>query len=110
MTQAAQLLDKVKAKAVIGDKGYDADALIATIRARGAKAVIPPRSNRHRKRRLDRQRYRTRNLIERFFCRLKHFRRIATRYDKLAERYASFVALAAAAIWLGGWRLNVNSP
>ena len=108
VTQAVQLLGDVKATAVIGDKGYDADELIATIRARGAKAVIPPRSNRRRKRRLDRQCYRTRNIIERFFCRLKHFRRIATRYEKLAQRYASFIALAAAAIWLGGWRLNVN--
>ena len=102
VTQAAQLLVDVDATAVIGDKGYDADELIATIRARGAKAVIPPRSNRLAQRRLDRRRYRTRNLIERFFCRLKHFRRIATRYEKLAQRYASFIALTAAVIWLGG--------
>lgn len=66
--------------------------------------MIPPRSNRHSKRHLDRLRYRTGNLIERFFCRLKHFRRVATLYDKLAQHYASFVALAAAAIWLGGWQ------
>lgn len=71
------------------------------IRDEGAKAVIPPRSNRLRKRRWDRQAYKDRNLIERFFCRLKQFRRIATRYDKLAEReYASIVTLGASFVWL----------
>ena len=103
MTQAAPLLVDVDATAVIGDKGYDADEMITTIRAQGAQAVIPSRSNRRHGRRLDRRRYRKRNLIERFFCRLKHFRRIATRYEKLAQRYSSsFVALTAAVIWLGG--------
>ena len=104
VTEAYTLLEDVKAEAVIGDKGYDSDALVELIRKSGAKAVIPPRSNRLSKRRLDRKRYRDRNLIERFFCRIKHFRRIATRYDKLAQRYSSFVALSAAVIWLGGLR------
>ena len=100
VTQAEALLEGIKARAVIGDKGYDSDHLVESIRASGAKAVIPARSNRLCKRRLDRRRYRQRNLIERFFCRLKHFRRIATRYEKLARRFASFIALTAAFVWL----------
>ncbi|WP_429260239.1 transposase [Paraburkholderia sp. GAS334] len=56
---------------------------------------------------LDKHLYRSRNLIEHFFCRIKQFRRIATRYGKLAQRFSSFVALAATAVWLA---LNVNRP
>lgn len=100
VTQADTLIAGVAAGAVIADKAFDADALIERIRASGAKAVIPPRSNRLTLRRFDRRCYRRRNLIERFFCRLKQFRRIATRYDKLAQRFASFVALAATVVWL----------
>jgi transposase len=63
-------------------------------------AVIPPRANRSAQRSFDRHRYRDRNLVERFFCRVKQFRRIATRYEKLAGRYSAFIALVAAFIWL----------
>ena len=65
-----------------------------------AVAVIPPRRNRLSRRRYDRSAYRDRNRIERFFCRIKQFRRVATRYDKLVERYASIVALGASFVWL----------
>lgn len=82
--------------ALIADKGYDADAFVQAIEAGGAKAVIPPRSNRLNPRRFSRKLYRHRNLIERFFNRIKHYRRIATRYDKLALSYLSFVQLACA--------------
>jgi transposase len=102
VTEAQGLLLGIEAEAVIADKAFDSNELIDFIRAGGAKAVIPARSNRRHKRRLDRKRYRNRNLIERFFCRLKHFRRVATRYDKLAGRYSSFIALTAAVVWLGG--------
>jgi transposase len=102
VTEARGLLVGIDTEAVVADKAFDSDELIDFIREGEAKAVIPARSNRRRKRRLDRKRYRERNLIERFFCRLKHFRRIATRYDKLAQRYASFIALTAAVVWLGG--------
>lgn len=71
--------------AVIADKGYDSDALIETIEASGAQAIIPSRSNRTTQRKTDWHRYKARNLVERFFCRLKQFRRLATRYDKLAS-------------------------
>jgi len=85
---------------VVADKGYDADHFVAGIEATGAEAVIPPRSNRLAPRKFDRHLYRARNLIERFFARLKHFRRIATRYDKLAKSFLSFIHLACAFVWL----------
>ena len=98
---AAKTIENLPAHAVVADKGYDADHFIATIEASGAQAVIPPRSNRLTQRSFDRHHYKDRNLIERFFARIKHFRRIATRYDKLARNFLSAVSLAAAvAFWL----------
>jgi len=94
------LIDGITTQAVVADKAFDADALIAVIEHSGAIAVIPPRSNRRTPREFDRHQYKHRNLIERFFCRLKHFRRIATRYDKLASRFSSFIALVACFLWL----------
>ncbi|MBU9420799.1 IS5 family transposase [Burkholderia multivorans] len=93
---ANELIEHLRAKAVLADKGYDADAFVQTIRATGAKVVIPPRSNRRTKRRYSRTLYRTRNLVERFFNRIKHFRRVSTRYDKLADSYLTFASLACA--------------
>lgn len=101
VTEARGLLEGIDTEAVVADKAFDSDALIGFICEGKAKAVIPARSNRLHQRRLDRKRYRERNRIERFFCRLKHFRRVATRYDKLAQRFASFIALTAAVVWLG---------
>lgn len=100
ITEAQALLCGLEPDEVVADKGYDSDQLVQFIRDAGAKAVIPPRRNRLHKRRWDRQIYKDRNIIERFFCRLKQFRRIATRYDKLAERYASIVTLGASFVWL----------
>lgn len=98
--QAAALIRNQATRFVVADKGYDSDAFVATVEAQGAQAVIPPRSNRRTLRSFDRHLYRDRNLIERFFSRLKQFRRIATRYDKLASAFLSFVHLACALIWL----------
>lgn len=97
--QALPLLDNLKPDSLSADKAYDADSLLAHLRAKGIQAVTPPRRNRLIQRPFDAHLYKNRNLIERFFCRIKQFRRVATRYDKLAERFASFIALAAA-IWL----------
>ncbi|ABB74141.1 IS5/IS1182 family transposase [Nitrosospira multiformis] len=66
----------------------------------GAEAVIPPRNNRCASREFDRERYKARNLVERFFNRLKQFRRLATRYDKFAHPFSAFLHLAYAYIWL----------
>ena len=98
--QAVPLLEGLHPDAVVADKAYDADALIAHILEIGSTAVIPPRSNRIAQRSFDKHQYKHRNLIERFFLRIKHFRRIATRYDKLAERFSSFIAIVAAFLWL----------
>lgn len=86
---------------LLGDKGYDADRLRRALREAGAVPVIPGRRNRKRAIRYDQERYRDRHLIENAFCRMKDFRRVATRYDKLAANFLSGVALATAiAFWL----------
>jgi transposase len=98
--QAEALIKDQPAKFVVADKGYDSDAFVETITAQGSQPVIPPRSHRLTPRTFDRHLYKSRNLIERFFNRIKQFRRIATRYDKLAKSFLSFVHLACAFDWL----------
>ena len=98
--QAEALIKDLSAEFIVADKGYDSDTFTDTISAQGAQPVIPPRSNRLNPRTFDRHIYKSRNLIERFFSRIKQFRRIATRYDKLAKSFLSFVHLACAFIWL----------
>ena len=101
ITEAENLLvDMEGVQAVIADKAFDAANLLARIRELGARAVIPPRANRKEVRNYDVHHYKNRNLIERFFARIKQFRRIATRYDKLAVRFEAFISIAAAFIWL----------
>lgn len=98
--QAQALLDGFSPGAVLADKGYDSDAFIETIRRLGAEAVIPSRRNRLEPRQLDRHLYKARNLVERFFQKLKQFRRIATRYERLARNYQSMLSLVSVVIWL----------
>ncbi len=98
--QATALIKDQSADFIVADKGYDADAFVTAITAQGSQVVIPPRSNRLTPRTFDRHIYKSRNLIERFFARIKQFRRIATRYDKLAKSFLSFVHLACAIVWL----------
>ena len=99
-TQALALLKGFQAHAVLADKGDDADELITWIQETGALAVIPPRSNRLVLRDYDTALYKERNLVERMCGYLKHFRRVATRYDKTALSFLSFVQLAASYLWL----------
>ena len=98
--QAEALIKDQPAEFIVADKGYDSDAFVQTITAQGSQAVIPPRSNRLNQRLFDSHIYKDRNLIERFFSRIKQFRRIATRYDKLAQSFLSFVHLACTFVWL----------
>ena len=93
---AEAMLDGVEGDAVIADKAYDSNAIRDTVKAAGMKAVIP--SNRSRKRRIrhDKALYRERNRIERCFNKLKHFRRLATRYDRRARHFLAFLCLAGA--------------
>ena len=97
---AQELIEGFAAEATIADKGYDADPLCDRIAQTGGEAVIPPKRNRTFKRPYDAELYKERNIIERFFNKLKQFRRVATRYDKLLVNFMGFVKLAAIAIWL----------
>jgi len=100
ITQAPALIAGFEIEQVIADKSYDSDAFIAQIEAAGAQAVIPPRKNRTAPRTYDQYAYRERHLIECLFNRLKQFRRIATRYEKLACNFLSMLNLATVYVWL----------
>lgn len=100
MTRGGALIDGFEPGSVIADTGYDADRLVEVVSASGATAVIPPRRNRKVARDFDRDVYKERNQIERFFNKLRQFRRVATHYDKLLANYIGFVKFAAIAIWL----------
>lgn len=97
---AHDLIEGFDAGATIADKGYDADHLVDGIAEAGIDVVIPPKRNRKVLRPYDADLYKERNKIERFFNKLKQFRRVATRYDKLLANFMGFVKLAAIAIWL----------
>ena len=97
---APALIDSLTRTAhVVADRGYDAMALVAQIHASGAQAHIPTQRDRRAQRSVDHAIYRQRNLVERYFNKLKHFRRIATRYEKLAITYLAAVALESARLW-----------
>jgi transposase len=98
--QAVNLLWDQEAGAVLADKGYDADYIVDAVIQMEAEVVIPPKSNRKIPREYDAYLYKERNLIERMYGKLKHFRRVATRYDKLASSYMAFVLVAAIYLWL----------
>jgi len=83
----------------IGDKGYDARSLRESAAQRGSLVVIPNNATRKVPFAFDEAQYAARNVIERMFCRLKDFRRIATRYDRLARNFASAIALIATCLW-----------
>ena len=101
MTAAGALLEGLEEGAiVIADKGYDADGVRVCIRSRGAIPNIPNKSNRKKRYRWKKSIYRQRNLVERFFNKLKQFRRIATRYDKLGASFFAFIQLASIRIFL----------
>ena len=95
VTQAPTLITGYTCQYIIADAAYDSDALREIIVAQGAVAVIRPRKNRVADRPYDKKVYKRRNVIERFFHRLKQYRRVATRYDKYANRYLGFVYFAA---------------
>jgi transposase len=98
---ADALLPHMAADLLIADRAFDADSrVLEPLAAAGKSAVIPPRPNRLTPREFDRELYKQRHLIENFFCKLKQFRAIATRYDKTARNFLAAVHLAAATIWL----------
>jgi len=98
--QAESLIEGYQADYILADKGYDSDHFVKIITDSGAIAVIPSRRNRKQPRDHDKVLYKERNLVERLFQKLKHFRRIATRYERLARNYQAMLHLVATVIWL----------
>jgi transposase len=100
ITQADALLALVEPQALLADKGYDADHFVESLTARAIEVVIPPKSNRKVKRDCDFALYCERNIVERFFNMIKHFRAIATRYEKTAQNFLAGLHLVCALAWL----------
>jgi transposase len=93
--QAETLLEGAPFEVVIADKGFDSQAVVDRIASHGAEAVIPSLKNRARPREYDRERYKDRNLAERFWNKIKHYRRVATRYEKTARNFLACVQVAS---------------
>lgn len=97
----AALIDGLKpARALVADRGYDARPVIDLVASRGGWAHIPTQKDRKIQRSIHPDIYRQRNVVERYFCKLKHFRRVATRFDKLARNFLAAVTLASTRLWL----------
>lgn len=100
ITQAPALIAGFHVEQVIADRAFDSNAFLALVKSTGAEPVIPPLTMRRVRHSYDRHAYRERHLIECLFNRLKQFRRIATRYEKLACNFLSMLNLATAYVWL----------
>ena len=98
--EAENLIENFASGAVLADKGYDANNFISRIEAQNSSVVIPSKANRKQQRAIDRHLYKERHLIENQIGKLKHFRRVFSRFDKLAKNYLSFVQFASTIIWL----------
>jgi transposase len=101
-TQAPHLIAQVRtAQVIVADKGYDSESIREQIERQGARVVIPRKRNSVKGNvDLDRDLYRYRHLVENTFARLKTFRAIASRFDKLKRNYESVVAMACCRLWL----------
>jgi transposase len=98
---ALSLLSRLRSGSMLlADRGYDADWIRAFATERGSWANVPPRCNRREPICFSPYLYRARNLVERFFNKIKQCRRVATRYDKLAANYLAFIQLASIRLWL----------
>ena len=91
---------KLRPERVVGDKGYSSGELRRYLRRKGIRLTVPHKANERRMRPFDREVYAERNRIERLINRLKQFRRVATRYEKLASNYLAMLTLAATLLWL----------
>jgi transposase len=94
------LIENFAAEFVLADKGYDANDFIKKVEAQNSIAVIPSKVNRKIQRTIDEHLYKERHLIENQIGKLKHFRRVFSRFDKLAKNYLSFIYFASTMIWL----------
>ncbi|SEQ56699.1 Transposase [Faunimonas pinastri] len=88
------------AGALVADRGYDSRAILDLVAKTGGQAHIPTQSRVRVQRSVEPALYRRRNLVERFFCKLKHFRRVATRFDKLARNFLAALLIASTRLWL----------
>lgn len=100
ITQAEGLTKNFSAEYVIADKGYDAEPFILKLKEQNVQAVIPSRRNHKVQRVIDTHLYKERHLIENQIGKLKHFRRVFSRFDKLAKNYLSFIYFASTVVWL----------
>ena len=100
VTQEKELLEDFETQRIIGDKGYDAQVVLDKAEEMRAEVVIPPKANRKEKREYDKEYYKERHLIENFFNKMKHYRRVFSRFDKLARNYLAFCQFVAVLIWL----------
>jgi transposase len=100
ITQATQLIENFVADYVIADKGYDAQAFVLKLKEQNSEVVIPSRRNHKVQREIDTHLYKERHLIENQIGKLKQFRRVFSRFDKLAKNYLSFVYFASTLVWL----------
>ncbi len=100
ITQAEELIENFTADYVIADKGYDAEAFVLKLKERNSEAVIPSRVKNKVQRKTDEHLYKERHLIENQIGKLKQFRRVFSRFDKLAKNYLSFIYFASTVIWL----------
>jgi transposase len=100
VNQGAALIEGLDAQAVLGDKGYDSDALVSRIPSGGAEAVIPPRANRKEPREYDEHLDKERNKVERLINLIKQYRRVATRYEKTAQNFLAFIHVASIMVLL----------
>ena len=98
--QASNLIAGFEFDYLIADKGYDSSAFVESVRETGADAVIPSRSYNLNQREVDWHLYRERHLIECFIGKIKHYRRIFTRFEKLSKNYLSFIHLVSSLVWL----------
>jgi transposase len=100
ITRAEALLEGLSPAVVIADKAFDSRALVASVEARGAEAVIPSRASVKEPRAYDRERSKDRNLVERFWHKLKQYRRVATRYEETDRNFLAFVHVASIMVLL----------
>ena len=100
VTQAKALLAEHKSAYVLADRSYDSSGFLEAIQASGATPVIPPHPRRIEQREYDKHLYKERHLVECFIGKIKHYRRVFSRFDKLAKRYLSFLCFVGALIWL----------
>jgi len=98
--QAEDLISGIAFEHLLADKGYDSNEIVTFIHQQQGIAVIPPKANRKIQRGYDKHLYKERNLVERFFNKAKHFRRMATRYEKTARNYLAMLTLVATVLWL----------